>query len=431
MAETPPPVRAPRGMPDLLGPSLDRLAAFEGTGLRVLSLHGFRPVRTPLLEEERLFARAAGETSDVVEKQMYRVQAGDDAPYALRPEGTPGVVRAFLDHSLGKQRPFVKLCYAGPMFRYERPQAARQRQFHQVGAESFGSAEPLVDADSILAGAAVLRAAGLEKFTTKVNTLGCPDCRPALREAIRKAAAAAGGKVCANCRRRMEANPLRFLDCKEPGCREASAAIPPPAELVCAACAGHFGAVKAGLTALEEPFLVDPRLVRGLDYYTRTVFEYSVPELGARDAVGGGGRYDGLVALLGGPPTPCVGFALGVEASLLALEKTGTAAGEGAPRPEVEVFVAVPAGTGRLAALRLAREVRALGVAADLDLEGRSLKSQMRAADRSGARVVLLLGPEEESRGVVRWKPMSGGGAEEDLPRAEALERIRRDYGPR
>ena len=222
----------------------------------------------------------------------------------------------------------------------------------------------------------------------------------------------------------MDANPLRFLDCREPGCREAAKGVPAPSDLVCPDCAGHFRSVQAGLSALEEPFTVDPRLVRGLDYYTRTVFEFTVPELGARDAVGGGGRYDDLVARMGGPPTPCVGFALGVESTLLAMEKTGGAGpGSGEP-PEAEVFVVVPVGTGRLAALRLAREIRALGVSADLDLDGRSMKSQMRAADRSGARVVLLMGPDEEARGVVRWKPFRGEGAEEDLPRAEALRRL-------
>ncbi len=416
-------VRAPRGMPDLLGPGLARLVRIERLGLRVLALHGFREVRTPLLEETRLFARATGETSDIVEKQMFTVPVAEGESYSLRPEGTPGVVRAFLERSLGKQRAFVKLAYAGPMFRYERPQAARQRQFHQVGAESFGSGDPLVDVDAIRAATAVLRGAGLAKFTTRLNTIGCAVCRPVLREAIRKVALAAGERLCDACRRRLDANPLRFLDCRNPGCREASKAVPPFEELVCADCKAHFAAVKAGLSALEEPFTVDPRLVRGLDYYTRTVFEFSVPELGARDAVGGGGRYDELVAQLGGPPTPCVGFALGIEATLLALEKTGAAAGE-AEAPETEVFVAVPAGPGRLAALRLAGRIRALGVAADLDLEGRSLKSQMRAADRSGARVVLMYGADEEARGVVRWKPMRGGGAEEDLPVEEALKRL-------
>lgn len=421
--EPPRPVRAPRGMPDLMGSDLDRLAGFEALGLRILSLRGFREIRTPLLEETRLFARAAGETSDIVEKQMFTVPVPDGESYSLRPEGTPGAVRAFLEHSLGKQRPFVKLSYAGPMFRYERPQAARQRQFHQVGAESFGSAEPLVDVDSILSAAAVLRASGLAKFRTKMNTIGCSACREGLRAAIRAAAAAAGGRVCANCRRRMEANPLRFLDCREPECREASAAIPPSEDLVCPPCRDHFGAVRSGLQAMEEPFTVDPRLVRGLDYYTRTVFEFTVPELGARDAVGGGGRYDDLVGQMGGPPTPVVGFALGVEASLLALDRTGAVAAWGAP-PGTEVFVVVPVGTGRMAALRLAEDLRARGVAADLDLEGRSMKAQMRAADRGGARVVLLLGPDEEARGVVRWKPMAGEGVEEDLPRAEAVERL-------
>lgn len=422
-------VRAPRGMPDLFGPGLDRLAGFQTLGLKVLARHGFREIRTPLLEETRLFARATGATSDIVEKQMFTVPVAEGESYSMRPEGTPGVVRAYLELSLGKQRPFVKLSYAGAMFRYERPQAARQRQFHQVGAESFGSAEPLVDVDSILAGAAVLRAAGLKKFETKVNTIGCSSCRPALRDAIRTIAMAAGGRLCEACRRRMDGNPLRFLDCKEQGCREAARSVPAPEELVCADCRAHFGAVKAGLSAMEEPFAVEPRLVRGLDYYTRTVFEFSVPELGARDAVGGGGRYDDLVAEMGGPATACVGFALGVEATLLALEKTGAAAGDG-DRPEAEVFVAVPVGEGRLAALRLAGRLRALGVSADLDLEGRSLKAQMRAADRSGARVVLLFGPDEEARGVVRWKPFrsshgtAGDGIEEDIPIDEALRRL-------
>jgi histidyl-tRNA synthetase len=417
-------------MPDLHGPGLERLAGLERLGLAVLARHGFREIRTPLLEDTRLFARAAGETSEVVEKQMFSVPVAEGESYALRPEGTPGVVRAFLDLSLGKQRPFVKLSYAGPMFRYERPQAARQRQFHQIGAESFGSAEPLVDVDSILAAAAVVRAAGLRRFSTRINTIGCGTCRPVLREAIRKAALAAGDRLCAACRRRLDANPLRFLDCKEPACREAAKAVPAPADLVCGDCRTHFGAVQAGLQALEEPFVVDPRLVRGLDYYTRTVFELTVPELGARDAVGGGGRYDDLVALLGGPPTPCVGFALGAEAILLALEKTG-ASPEGADAESVPVFVVVPSGSGRLAALKLARELRALGVGADLDLEGRSLKAQMRAADRSGAAVVLLYGPEEEARGVVRWKPMREEGEEADLPRVEALLRLQERYSPR
>lgn len=431
MSETPRPVRAPRGMPDLEGASLDRLARYERIGLEVLARHGFREIRTPLVEETRLFARAAGETSDIVEKQMFTIPAADGDSLSLRPEGTPGVVRAFLEHSLGKQRPFVKLAYAGAMFRYERPQAARQRQFHQVGAESFGSGEPLVDVDSILAATAVLRAVGLTRFTTKLNTIGCAGCRGAIRDAVRAAAAAAEDRVCTACRRRMEANPLRFLDCREPGCRAAAASVPPPEELVCSACREHFGAVKTGLKSLDEEYVVDPRLVRGLDYYSRTVFEFSVPELGARDAVGGGGRYDALVEQMGGPPTPCVGFALGVEAGLLALEKTGAAAGAAAPRPEADVYIVVPAGTGRVAALKLAGEVRALGISADLDLEGRSMKAQMRAADRSGAPVVLMIGPDEEAAGTVRWKPMDGAGEQVDLPRAEALARLRQGAGAR
>ncbi len=423
MAPAPVPFRAPRGMPDLRGRDLDRLRFLEREGLDVLSRQGFEEIRVPLVEWAPLFARAAGETSDVAEKQMFIIPTADGDPYALRPEATAGVVRAAVERSLLKERPFVRLCYAGPMFRYERPQAARQRQFHQVGGEMLGSAAPTVDVACVGIAADVLRAAGLRTFATRVNTIGCRACRPGLREALRAAIGAARESLCENCLRRIDANPLRVLDCGRPGCRAVAESLPRPRDLVCADCAGHFAAVLEGLRVVGEPFQEDPLLVRGLDYYTRTLFEFRVPELGARDAVGGGGRYDDLVEDLGGPATPAIGFSVGLEATLLAIEKTGAVV-VSLPLPGVDVFVAVPAGDDRNAALRLAREVRALGLGCDLDLEGRSLRAQLKAADRSGAGVCLLLGPDEEERGVVRWKPLRGGGEEQDIPRAEALLRL-------
>jgi histidyl-tRNA synthetase len=420
-----PRILAPRGMPDLLGGALERHRGVERACLGALERRGFREIRTPFMEEVGLFARSAGETSDVVEKQMFLVPGKEGDGLALRPEGTASVVRAALEHSLLKQRGAWKLCYAGPMFRYERPQAARQRQFHQVGGEILGPGGPLADVECLRAASEAFRAVGLVRFTTKVNTIGCGVCRPQVREALKAGIAKAADRLCPDCIRRLATNPLRVLDCNQPGCRAVAAALPAPPDLVCADCRAHHGAFLDGLRAVGEAFVESPRLVRGLDYYTRTLFEFAVPEIGARDAVGGGGRYDDLVAALGGPPTPAVGFALGVEAVLLALDKTGVAPPPASP--EAECFVVVPPGGSPLAALRLAEEARARGASVDLDLEGRSLKAQMRAADRAGARVVLVLGPDEEARGVVRWKPMTeGGGAEEELPRAAALERIQR-----
>jgi histidyl-tRNA synthetase len=390
--------------------------------MEILARHGFESISLPYVEETRLFARSAGETSDIVEKQMFTIPVPDGESLSLRPEATAGAVRAWIEHSMGKQRPFVKLAYCGPMFRYERPQAARQRQFHQVGGEMIGSDRPLVDVATLTAATEILRAVGLEKFRTRINTIGCRDCRPVVKQGLKDAIEAKRDDLCDTCKDRLDRNPLRVLDCNRRECQAVAKTLPAPPTLVCADCRDHYDSVLEGLRAVDEPFEEDPLLVRGLDYYTRTLMEFTVPELGARDAVGGGGRYDDLVEELGGDPAPAIGFSLGVEAILLAVEKTG---GNFEPAaPPLDAYVAVPVGKERLGALKLASDVRAAGASCDLDLVGRSLKAQMRAADRAGARFVLVMGPDEEERGAVRWKPMRGEGEEEEISRDEAIRRL-------
>jgi len=405
--------RAPKGMHDLLGDSLAATAHVEAVAERLFEQAGFRGIRPPLLEERALYVRSSGETSEIVEKQMFVVRR-EDADYALRPEGTPSVVRAYLEANLHKSAPFQKFWYAGPMFRYERPQKARLRQFHQVGVELLGSADPLHDADVVALGARVFRELGLDGVVIKLNSLGDATCRPAYREELLAFQRANVEQLCESCRARMEKNPLRFLDCKAPGCRALRDRAPTIRR--CADCEAHFAEVKSLLTSQGVSFVLDPTLVRGLDYYTRTLFEYSYAGLGARDAVGGGGRYDGMVEEFGGPPTSAIGFALGVEATLLALEAAGRPAAPAGPT--LDLFVVGAGGADRAGILRVVAACRAAGASADFGEFGKSVKSQMRAADAAGARRVVVLGGQELESGRCRLRDMSSR-AETDVAIAD------------
>lgn len=414
------PIRAPRGTVDLTGAALARHRAVFAAAHEVFSRYGYEEIRGPLFEETRLFARGMGETTDVVEKEMFTIPR-DGESYSLRPEGTASVVRWYVENRMDRQAPFQKLFYAGPMFRYERPQAGRLRQFHQVGVEAFGSMDPRLDVELVLVQDRFFRALGVTGQEVRVNTIGCRECRPRWRQELIDELTPRRAELCADCVRRLEKNPLRVLDCKQEGCRAVVASLRAVDERVCGPCREHFDAVLAGLAAAEVPFTKDPLLVRGFDYYTRTVFETVHEGLGARSAICGGGRYDGLVEELGGPPTPALGFAVGVEATLLALEVLGRTPPL-APGGIAAYVVAVKDEV-RDEAFRLLGELRDAGLAAEMDYEGRGMKAQMKKADRAGARYGLILGPGEVERGVVTLRRMVDG-EQTEVARADAPREI-------
>ena len=413
-------IRAPRGMPDVLPEDMGLVRLLEGTAHRVFGLYGYEEVRTPLFEETRLFVRGIGEGTDIVEKEMYTFGEGEEA-ITLRPEGTASVVRAAVEHNLLKRRGFWKLYYVGPMFRKERPQAGRLRQFDQIGCEALGSLEPAVDAESIVLAARYFAEVGLPGVRVKVNSIGGAESRGAYRELLRKLFGGQGKRLCGDCRGRYERNVFRILDCKEPGCRELAAEAPAMRDYLDEGDAAHFAAVLELLAEAGLKVEVDDHLVRGFDYYTRTVFELAHGSLGARDAVCGGGRYDNLVAELGGPEAGCVGFAVGVVPTMLALRKAKVAAAEAAG---VQVYVAAAVDAVRGDCFRVAERLRGAGVSAEVDCERRSLKAQMRSANRLGARYVLVVGPDELAAGRFTLKGMETG-EEVKLGLAEVVERLR------
>ncbi|MBN1257254.1 MAG: histidine--tRNA ligase, partial [Planctomycetes bacterium] len=341
------------------------------------------------------------------EKEMYTFTPGSDT-ITLRPEGTAGVVRAYLQHNFHKNPSLTKFWYGGPMFRRERPQKGRQRQFHQVGVEAIGSTDPLLDAEVIKSAYDYYQALGIGGVTIKLNSIGCqaPDCRPAYREVLRKAIQPELSNLCKNCQSRFERNILRILDCKNPKCQEIRGQFPRSDAHLCRECKTHHAVVCEALTASGIEFIQDPYIVRGLDYYTRTVFEFSHSALGAQDAIGAGGRYDGLIAELGGPPTPAVGFAIGIERVLIVMEALDCCACQS----PLQIFAVAVEETCRQAMMGLLSRLRSLGFSADMDFEGRSMKAQMKKANRLGAAVVLILGPDELSAGEVTVKDMREDG---------------------
>ncbi len=388
-------ITAVKGFRDALPETARLLARVEDAAVAVLERYGYAEVRLPIVERTELFARAIGETTDIVEKEMYTFPDRDGTLLTLRPEGTAPLVRAYVEHHLDQRDPVGRFFYRGPMFRHERPQKGRHRQFYQVGAELIGREDPLADAEILLALWDVLDAVGVRGATLLLNSLGDEQCRPAYRAELRAFGKARRDELCENCRRRLEKNPLRLLDCKEPGCQAATQDAPRLVDHLCEPCAAHFARVRALLDGQRVPYELAPRLVRGLDYYVRTTFEVMGPGLGAQAAVGAGGRYDGLVAQLGGPPVSGIGFAFGVDRLALSLqacapEVEGQVAAELAP----ELFIAPLGEAAEGEALGVARRLRAAGLRVELD-GGRSLKSLMRRADKLKARLVMILGEEE------------------------------------
>jgi histidyl-tRNA synthetase len=410
--------RRPEGTQDILP---DQLPAWQGLELaarQVFQRYGYQEVRPPLFEHTGLFQKSTGETTDIVEKEMFTVPPrGEGGSYTFRPEFTPGVIRLILENQLLKQKGFWKVWYWGPAFRYERPQKGRYRQFHQFGVEAVGSQDPLLDVETIALFADILKGAGVAEYAIRINSMGDAKCRGGYRDALRAFVQPHLASYCENCRRRFERNVFRVLDCKVPADRERNQKAPAMIDHLCAECGDHFAAVQRGLEEAGLAFEVDKRIVRGLDYYTRTVYEFSSPRLGAQDALGGGGRYDTLVGQMGGPETGAVGFSAGCERVILAME----AAGAKTPATATADFFAVAADdAARPEVFRAAQVLRAAGLSGDLDYEGRSVKAQMRSANKSGARYAVLIGPEERAQGRVRLKRMEGG-EESVVPLDEAV----------
>ena len=378
----------------------------QRTAQELFARYGYEPVYTPLFEHTEVFTRGIGEATDIVSKEMYTFEDKGGRSITLRPEGTASVVRAALEHNLTANGAQAKLYYAGPMFRYERPQKGRMRQFWQIGIELLGAAEPSADAEVISVLWRYFEALGIPPASMRLllNSMGDDACRPAYREKVAAFIRDRSGGLCEECGRRADANPLRAFDCKNPACVGVMAEAPLLRDELCGACAAHHSAVKERLAGLGIPFVEDPRLVRGLDYYTRTVFEVQVEAgLGSQNAIGGGGRYDRLMQEYGGPATPGLGFALGFERTLLAMQAAGVAVP--AP-PRAEVYVARVEGSPDGTVFAIAQALRDAGVAAEMDHQGRSLKAQFKQADRLGARFVVIAGPGELEAGEVTLRDM-------------------------
>jgi histidyl-tRNA synthetase len=399
-----------KGFSDVFSEEVETWQRAEAEARRVFRVYNFAEIRIPILEKTELFSRSIGATTDIVEKEMYTFADHDDegALLTLRPEGTAGVVRAYVESEMYKIEPVRKLYYLGPMFRRERPQKGRLRQFHQIGAEALGRGDPYIDAEILLLLNDFFLALGLIEPSLQINSLGCADCRPAFRARLLDFLRQKEAELCGNCRRRIERNPLRALDCKEPGCIAATMDAPSILEGLCAACREHFETVQRLLRDTSVAYSLNPRMVRGLDYYCRTTFEWTSNQLGSQSAVAAGGRYDGLVQELGGPPIPGVGFALGVERLVLLLRAQ--------PSPEVAgigLFVVWLGARGRDWAFPLAHQLRQKGLSVELEGEARSLKSQMRRADKLKARSVLIVGDDELDKSKVILRDMANKHQEE------------------
>jgi histidyl-tRNA synthetase len=426
------PYRAPTGMRDVLPEQIPAWERLESVARRLAHGCGYREIRPPLLEETRLFTRSVGEVTDIVQKEMFTLVRGDDS-FSLRPEGTAGTVRAYLEAQYHKQAPFQKLFYIGPMFRYERPQKGRERMFTQFGVECIGSTDPRLDAEAIDLAASFFEALGVPKadgaghgLEVRVNSMGDGDDRDRYRDAVRAFLAPTIEQHCELCCSRFEKNPLRVLDCKNPKCQELNAGAPKILDFLSSENRAHFDSVRASLADLGRDSRVDPSIVRGLDYYTRTVFELHYPKLGARSALCGGGRYDHLVRDLGGPDLGAVGFAIGFTSTLIVLEELGLL-GAIAAQP-ADVYVAALDASLAREALKVCAELRRGGLAAVFDAEGRGLKSQFKQADKGKHPLVVVLGPEEHARGAVQLKHMARG-EQREVARGELVAAARAALG--
>ncbi len=393
-----------KGVEDILPTDVYVWQKVESLAREVFSLYGFQEIKLPIIEATGLFVRSIGETSDIVEKEMYTFPDKAGRSITLRPEGTASVVRAFVEHHLYNLPSPQKFFYSGPMFRYERPQKGRFRQFYQIGVEAFGAASPLLDAEMLSMLRTLLEKLGLRELNFEINSIGCADCRPSYKAALQNFFSGKLENLCPDCKRRYESNPLRILDCKVDRCIELRSGAPKITDFLCAECRDHFGKVLSALGALGLSYTVNPNMVRGLDYYTRTTFEVTSEHLGSQKAVAAGGRYDRLVEDFGGPSTPGMGFAIGMERLTELLKEKGDVAGS-----FPDIYIAPVGERAITEGFLVAERLRAKGLQVEVGYEGTSLRSQLRKANRLSCRFAVILGDDELASGKVQWKNLHEG----------------------
>lgn len=414
-------VKSIKGVKDILPGEIEKWQWVESLAHRIFAQYGFKEIRIPIFEYTKLFKRSIGETTDIVEKEMYTFQDRSGDEITLRPEGTASVVRSFIEHKMYGPGSLVKLYYMGPMFRYERPQAGRFRQFYQIGVEAMGSANPAVDAEVMSMLIQFFTALGLQDLELQINSLGCSDCRPQYREVLRGSIKNHLDELCANCNQRYERNPLRVLDCKVERDREIAQTLPRIKDHLCQTCRDDFSTVQTLLKTIGTPYSLNDQLVRGLDYYTRTSFEVVAHQgLGSQNAICGGGRYDSLVEDFEGPPTPCFGFAIGLERliSLLPEDKIQNLG------VHPDIFVLTLGEEARQESFKLAHTLRQNGWVVERELEQSTMKSQMRKANKLASRFVLIVGENEIKSGRYILKNMDGG-EQVEISKDSLVEEIR------
>lgn len=399
-------VQRPKGTQDVVPSQMYKWNTVEGIVKDTASAYGFREIRIPTFEDTALFVRSVGDTTDVVQKEMYSVTAKGDADFTLRPEGTAGTIRALIENGILNEGFPQKVFYVLSCFRHEKPQAGRLREFHQFGVEMAGTKDPRADAEVISIAKSIIDTAGLRGIKLFINSIGCPECRAKYHAALKEYFAGRADELCDTCRGRLEKNPMRILDCKSPICSEIAEGAPVILDYLCDDCREHFEKLQQYLTAMDIKFEINPKIVRGLDYYTKTVFEFVTTDIGAQGTVCGGGRYDGLIETLSGKPCPALGFAMGLERLILTMEKQGL---DFAAEDTCDIYIASMGEAASVKAMQMCAELRADGVSAECDVVGRGLKAQMKYADKLGAKFSVVLGDSELENQTAELKNMQTG----------------------
>lgn len=398
--------KAIKGTKDVLPKDAYKNQYIESTALDVAERFGYKEIRTPVFEHTELFQRGVGDTTDVVQKEMYTFDDKGGRSITLRPEGTAGAARSYLENGLCNEALPQKVCYITSCYRYEKPQAGRLREFHQFGIECFGTSSPLADAEIIALASTIFNELGVKDLSLEINSIGCPECRAKYHEALKEYFRERKDELCDTCNERLERNPMRILDCKSPICSEIAKDAPVVLDYLCDECREHFEAVKGYLTAQNIEFTVNPHIVRGLDYYTKTVFEFVSNSIGAQGTVCGGGRYDGLIEELGGQKTPSLGFGMGLERLMLLMEAQDCEF----PQDKVpDLFIVALGDKATLKTVEIAKDMRTEGYTCLYDLNGRSLKAQMKYANKLGAKYVIVLGDKEVEEKIATLKNMKDG----------------------